>query len=150
MQRLERSEQLQQRFSTMKAKNLNDGDLYPRHCYFWIATLPNNQVIPEYDFDNQIHNKTRDLPLELVLRFCWYPVTMTMIERVKETLGKKYDREIDKELLIRYITKVLQKNIEHAEEVLFVDWLLIEKSIDAEEKSLGKAEKGTEKDEPED
>jgi hypothetical protein len=63
----------------------NDGDTVPRHRYFWIATLTNNnQVIPEYDFENLRHNRTRDLPVDKITRFSWYPVTLTMKERVWE------------------------------------------------------------------
>lgn len=56
----------------------------PCHCFFWMATLRSNRVIPEFDFENLVHNHVRDLPLDEIMRFCWYPVSLTMLERVWE------------------------------------------------------------------
>jgi len=72
-----------------KAKNQTDEEnIVPRHCYFWMATLINGKVIPEYDFENEQHNKTRDLPVDFVTRFSWYPVTLTMLQRVKDVFDE--------------------------------------------------------------
>jgi len=60
----------------------------PHHCYFWIATLVDGSVIPEYDFDNLKHNHVRDLPVEFVTKFSWYPVSLTMIERVQDMFNE--------------------------------------------------------------
>jgi hypothetical protein len=69
----------------MTEQKSGDGEHQPRHRYFWIATLTNNnQVIPEYDFENLRHNHTWDLPVDKITRFSWYPVTLTMKERVFE------------------------------------------------------------------
>jgi hypothetical protein len=67
-----------------KVKSNSDDGEPPRHCYFWIVHLTDGQVIPEYDFDNQQHNKVKDLPLDFVTKFCWYPVHLTMLVRVKQ------------------------------------------------------------------
>jgi hypothetical protein len=76
----------------MKAKNISETDEEihntPRHCYFWIATLSDGSVIPEYDFEEPCHNMPRDLPVDFVSRFCWYPVTLTMIDRVYSVFGE--------------------------------------------------------------
>ena len=60
----------------------NSGGVTPRHCYFWIATLSDGSMIPEYDFDKPCHNRVRDLPVDFVTKFSWYPVTLTMMDRV--------------------------------------------------------------------
>ena len=70
-----------------KAKQ-SGGDLVPHHCYFWIAHLTNGKIIPEYDFENQIHNKVKDLPINKIQKFSWYPVTLTMLVRVKKTFNE--------------------------------------------------------------
>lgn len=55
-----------------KAKK--DGET-PRHCYFWVATLPDGKIIPEYDFENNKYNHTKNLPTKAIVKFSWYPVT---------------------------------------------------------------------------
>jgi len=52
----------------------------PSHCFFWIAALNNNNVIPEYDFDNGKHNRLKDIPTEFIMRLSWYPVNKTVAE----------------------------------------------------------------------
>jgi len=83
----------------MKAKNVKTDDETPngapRHCYFWIATLNNGSVIPEYDFDNQCHNKVKDLPVEFVTMFSWYPVNLTMVSRVKNIFNELLRLAVD-------------------------------------------------------
>lgn len=73
----------------MKVKTI--GGESPHHCYFWMATLSNGNVIPEFDFENEKHNKVKDLPLEFVTQFSWHPVTLTMIEKVKRAFNEDLD-----------------------------------------------------------
>jgi hypothetical protein len=80
---------------------VNDGDVnIPRHHYFWIAQIDNHDtsVIPEYDFDNLKHNHTRDLPLDRVSRFCWYPVNSTIKDRVWEFFHEKLENSVDERI----------------------------------------------------
>jgi hypothetical protein len=81
----------------MKAKNHSNGveGCPPRHCYFWIAHLTDGTVIPEYDFDNQRHNRPRSLPLDFVTKFSWYPVNLTMLVRVKQVFDEDLKLAID-------------------------------------------------------
>ena len=67
----------------------NSGGVTPRHCYFWIATLSDGSMIPEYDFDKPWHNRVRDLPVDFVTKFSWYPVTLTMMDRVFDVFDEE-------------------------------------------------------------
>ena len=60
----------------------------PLHSYFWIATLTNNTIIPEYDFRKGIINKARNLNIDYVKMFSWYPVTMDMMIKVKKEFNE--------------------------------------------------------------
>ncbi len=69
-----------------KAKNKsgNREGTTPSHCYFWIATLTNNSIIPEYDFNKHEHRKPRSLMVDHVKMFSWYPITLGMMAKIKE------------------------------------------------------------------
>ena len=72
----------------MKAKKYSDEGFTPRHRYFWMAHLTDGSVIPEYDLINRRQNKTRDLPLDFVCRFGFYPVTPKLAKQVKKFFGE--------------------------------------------------------------
>jgi hypothetical protein len=82
----------------MDNKTSDDETNTPRHHYFWMAHLDDHKVIPEYDFDNLQHNKTRSLPVDQISRFCWYPVNSTMRERVWEFFHENLECAVDKQI----------------------------------------------------
>ena len=60
----------------------------PSHCFFWIVTLSNNNVIPEYDFDLGKHNKLKEMPIDFITKMSWYPVTKTIMEKAWSYFGE--------------------------------------------------------------
>lgn len=80
--------------SMMKAKHIGEGQS-PRHCYFWIATLTNNLVIPEYDFDKCRHYKAKELLTDYVKMFSFYPVNLDVLVKVKDVFDEDLKLAVD-------------------------------------------------------
>jgi len=64
------------------------GGVNPLHCYFWIATITNNSIIPEYDFNKGVINKARDLNIDHVKMFSWHPITFNMLVKIKQEFNE--------------------------------------------------------------
>ena len=71
-----------------KNKSSNREGTTPSHCYFWIATLTNNSIIPEYDFNKHEHRKASSLMVDHVKMFSWYPINLDMLIKIKQEFNE--------------------------------------------------------------
>ena len=81
-----------------KVKSINGRGTQPLHCYFWIATITNNSIIPEYDFNKKEINKARDLFVDHIKMFSWYPITLGMLIKIKKEFNEDVKLAINDEV----------------------------------------------------